>query len=71
MPTAENGELANRPESDAHVSHNAENDAACHRPECWCNGTGFRRDLGVPCNLPQLTDAEHAYVIPPGKREEG
>lgn len=42
-----------------------------HRPECWCNGTGFRRELGAPCNLPQLTDAEHAYVTPPGSSEEG
>ena len=45
----------------------AENDATQHRPECWCNGTGWRVELGVPCRLPQLTDDEHAYVFPPAK----
>lgn len=35
-----------------------------HRPECWCNGTGRRLELGhgVRCNLPQLTDSEIAYL---------
>ena len=46
---------------------NTENDAPRHRPECWCYGTGWRVELGVPCNLPQLTDSEHTYVFPPGK----
>lgn len=23
-----------------------------HPDTCWCNGTGWRSDLGVPCNLP-------------------
>lgn len=35
--------------------------ATGHRPECWCRGTGWRAELGVPCNLPQPTDAEVAY----------
>jgi len=40
-------------------AHRAEE---AHRPECWCNGTGWRSELGVPCNLPQLTDSEAAYL---------
>lgn len=40
----------------------AENAPARHRADCWCNGTGWRADLGVRCNLPQLTNAEADYL---------
>lgn len=29
----------------------------CHPKSCWCYGTGWRTELGVPCNLPSAADA--------------